>query len=334
MHSPAPPLLAIIADDLTGALDAAAPFAGRGLRVEVALSAEVVPEAVASGAQVISVSTRSREVPADAARAAVATALAGLPPGTRLFKKVDSRLKGNIAAELGAFPEGPALAAPAIPDFGRVVQNGCVCGFGVAEPIPVAPPLGRPAVVPDTLTDDDLHAALQDAGDALLIGARGLARALAIRMTGQGEETAPTLPGPRALLIVGSRDPITMAQVASLDGVPHLAAPNGVIPDAEDADITLIQATQGNEAVDGTVVAANLAQSLRAMPTPDTLFLTGGATAEAVLSAQGIRTLHLLGEVLPGLPVARAGDLTIVAKSGGFGPEDTLVRLVRMIRGD
>ena len=35
------PTLAIIADDLTGALDSAAPFAGRGLRAVVALDPTV-----------------------------------------------------------------------------------------------------------------------------------------------------------------------------------------------------------------------------------------------------------------------------------------------------
>ncbi|WP_435169890.1 four-carbon acid sugar kinase family protein [Falsirhodobacter sp. 1013] len=332
MHSDTLPLLAIIADDLTGALDAAAPFAGRGLRVEVALSPDAVPEAVDTGAQVISVSTRSREVGAEAARAAVKTALAGLPAGARLFKKVDSRLKGNIAAELSAFPDGPALAAPAIPDLGRVVQDGRVAGFGVADPIAVASRLGRPAAIPDTATEEEMRAALAHAGDALLIGARGLARALAVQLTGQKDEDAPALAGPRGMLIVGSRDPITLAQLAALEGVRPVQAPNGMIPETPTADITLIQATQGDDRVDGTVVAANLAHGLRALPTPDTLFLTGGATAEAVLSAQGIRTLRLLGEALPGLPVAQAAGMTIVAKSGGFGAEDTLACVIRMIR--
>ena len=58
----------------------------------------------------------------------------------------------------------------------------------------------------------------------------------------------------------------------------------------------------------------------------------GGSEAGAVyILYLGIERLRLLGECLPGLPVAVAGDLTIVAKSGGFGDEDTLVRVARMI---
>ena len=42
-----------------------------------------------------------------------------------------------------------------------------------------------------------------------------------------------------------------------------------------------------------------------------------GATAAAVLDRLGLACLHLLGECLPGLPVCRAGDFTIVTKSAG-----------------
>ena len=69
----------------------------------------------------------------------------------------------------------------------------------------------------------------------------------------------------------------------------------------------------------------------------DAVFLTGGATAEAVLEAMGIGTLDLHGECLPGLPVARAvsgaGALTVIAKSGGFGDENTLIGLAGMFDG-
>lgn len=81
--------LAIVADDLIGALDAAPPFPNRGLAVRVATRAEVLGQALA-GAEVVAGSTRSH----------------------------------NIAAELAAFPEGPVLAVPALPEFGRVVRGG------------------------------------------------------------------------------------------------------------------------------------------------------------------------------------------------------------------
>jgi D-threonate/D-erythronate kinase len=336
--------LAIIADDLTGALDSAAPFAGRGCRVEVALRPEAAADACAQGADIVAVSTRSRESTVADAKAAVARAAAALPPGTRIFKKIDSRLKGHIEAELSALNFSRALVAPAIVDFGRVVKDGAVTGFGVEGAIPIAPILGRFAersIIPDLGSDAEMRAALDRADDAdLLVGARGLAEALARRLTGVEEPAAPALPGPRGILVVGSRDPITLAQVEALrsqEDVMHVPAPNGIF-DAHrvlgaGASLVLVQAMPGDRAVRPDEVAVNLAEHLRPVVADrcDTLFLTGGATAEAVLGAMGVDRMRLLGECLPGLPVGAAGDLTIVAKSGGFGDVGTLVRVAEMI---
>ena len=96
-------LLAIIADDLTGAQDTAAPFAARGAGVRMAMSPAAVPDALAHGPHVLVICTDSREIPADQARARVVQTLANLPGSVPLFKKIDSRLKGNIAAELAGF---------------------------------------------------------------------------------------------------------------------------------------------------------------------------------------------------------------------------------------
>src|SRR5690606_26473422 len=93
------PELAIIADDLTGALDTAAPFAMRGLSTHAALGVDSISEALSAGPRVLTVSTDSREVAPDIARKRVAEIVAVLPKGTKIFKKIDSRLKGNIAAE-------------------------------------------------------------------------------------------------------------------------------------------------------------------------------------------------------------------------------------------
>lgn len=338
--------LAILADDLTGALDAAAPFAARGMTVDVALHPPVVADLVTQGADVVAVSTRSRELAPREARAAVALAASGLPPGVRLFKKIDSRLKGPIEAELSALDFRRALVAPAIPDFGRIVRGGAVTGFGVPSPLPIGPALGAFAgrsLVPDIATERDMAAALEAAGDVdLLIGARGLAEALARRATGRDEPAAAVPAGPRGVFVVGSRDPITTAQAAALrrrGGVRFVPAPNGAFdPSAAahgDTGLVLVQALPAVPEMTAGQVAINLARGLHPALTSrcETLLLTGGATAEAVLGEMGIDRVRLLGECLPGLPVATAGNLTIVAKSGGFGDGDTLVRVARMIRG-
>jgi uncharacterized protein YgbK (DUF1537 family) len=64
------------------------------------------------------------------------------------------------------------------------------------------------------------------------------------------------------------------------------------------------------------------------------LMLAGGDTARAALRALGAPGLKLLGEVLPGVPLGTVGDHQILTKSGGFGGDDTLIALTRMLRGD
>lgn len=331
------PELAIIADDLTGALDAAAPFAMRGIRTAVALGVDGLGEAIAGGARVIGVSTDSREIAPQQAREAVRAAIAALPVGTKLFKKVDSRLKGNIEAELDAIPHDRSLVIPAIPAFGRWIRDGRLGGFGVATPIDIRHRLGRHAAVatiPDIATQADIEAAAATVYD-LPIGARGLAEALALRMAPDTGAPDVLLRNPRAFLVIGSTDPITLTQLARLrQGQPdidYIAAPNGHAEAApRSAPLTVVQATPGASSSDGKTVAAALAATVsRLAPPPGSLLvLSGGATAQVILRHLGVRALSVIGEVLPGLPLASANGLTFVTKSGGFGDEDTLLRLL------
>lgn len=328
--------LAIIADDLTGALDAAAPFALRGIRTVVALNAAALPGALASGARVVGLSTDSREIAPDAARQAVRRALGMLPGGTAVFKKVDSRLKGNIAAELDATRHKRALVAPAIPAFGRITRNGQIVGFGIPHPIDIAARLGRhaeSALIPDIATADDMDRALSQPHD-LCIGARGLSEAIARRMAPDVQAPRFTVSAPAAYCIIGSTDPITLAQLDHLRGTsPHLtyiAAPNGVAAHrAPGPGLMLIQAVPGAKQATGRAVATELGASLlRLSPPPGSLLvISGGATAQTVLHMLGIETLDVLGEIQPGLPIACGGGLTVVTKSGGFGEPDSLSRL-------
>ncbi|RYE09558.1 MAG: four-carbon acid sugar kinase family protein [Hyphomicrobiales bacterium] len=332
------PELTIVADDLTGALDTAAPFAMRGIRTVVALNPEALPEAIASGARIVSVSTDSRELSPAGASSTVERAIAALPAGTRLFKKIDSRLKGNIEAELDPLPHTRSLVIPAIPAFGRLVQGGSLHGAGVSEPIGIAARLGRhagAATIPDIRTQADIEAAL--AGDFdLLVGARGLAEAMAVAMAPEPRVPGIELPSGPAYCVIGSTDPITVEQLRRLRRrLPELAciaAPNGEAPIglAAAGPLTIIEATQGTAPADARTVAAALARSLvRLSPPPGALLvLSGGATAQAILEQMHVHILDLVGEALPGLPLATAGDLTVVTKSGGFGDENTLLRLL------
>lgn len=76
------PRVALVSDDLTGALDAAAPFLAVGKYCVVATDLAALKAALAAGAEVVAVSLNSREGTAEEAarrvREAVGT-LAGVP---------------------------------------------------------------------------------------------------------------------------------------------------------------------------------------------------------------------------------------------------------------
>lgn len=342
----------IIADDLTGALDSAVALAG-GLRCVVARRPGDVGEALALGADVVSVSTGSREGSADAARAAVAAALdaVGALPEI-VFKKVDSRLKGHVAEELAVLAarsgRSRALVAPAIPAQGRSVVGGKLVGTGVAEPIDVAARLAGSALgpdIPDTRTEKDLDAALERAqvGDepALLVGAAGLAAAVARKLAGGAAPIPrPPLAAP-ILLAIGSHDPITLAQVERLAETGEVAfatAPDGNCPASAGGGVVRMVAVEGRRfdpRAAGQRFAEGIARLVKAGKI-GTLFACGGETADAILGALGRGTLVIEGEVLPGVPVSSIviDDIRMqfVTKSGGFGDESALASVVAAVR--
>jgi 4-hydroxythreonine-4-phosphate dehydrogenase len=128
----------ILADDLTGAADCAIAFAKQGMASVVAWGAG--PES--GEASVVSVDVDSRRFPAVAAVSRqLAAQAAHWRPGVRLYKKIDSTLRGQPAAELAAQLAALAAAggsaplavvAPAFPATGRVTLGGRVVVNGMA----------------------------------------------------------------------------------------------------------------------------------------------------------------------------------------------------------
>jgi D-threonate/D-erythronate kinase len=119
--------LLILADDLSGAADCAIGFAGAGRRTIVTLEATWTQTHESAGAVAVDTDTR-RLTPAEAsARTAAAYAAMG-GRGQRLYKKIDSTLRGNWAAEVAGLQAlaGMAIVAPAFPATGRTVRDGRV----------------------------------------------------------------------------------------------------------------------------------------------------------------------------------------------------------------
>ena len=115
----------IIADDLSGAADCAIGFAAHGARTVVALDAAAAAEV--GGADVVAADVDSRRMaPADAAARNLEAWRCGTAPHRRLYKKIDSTLRGNWAAETAVLQPvaGLAVVAPAFPATGRVTRDG------------------------------------------------------------------------------------------------------------------------------------------------------------------------------------------------------------------
>jgi len=162
----------IIADDLTGACDAAVPFATRGLRVVAWLDPDVP---VPAEAAVVALSTESRNLAPEGARESIRNVAQRWPvAGTRiLFKKIDSMLRGSpgaeIAAALDAFGCETAVVTPAFPAMGRTVELGRLRIAGSdAGPIDVAACLRAQGLdsarfrVVDAASDADLDRAVAE----------------------------------------------------------------------------------------------------------------------------------------------------------------------------
>lgn len=120
----------ILADDLTGAADCAIAFARRGLDTVVTWG-----DGDVGTAAVVSVDADSRRLPAAEASARQCAVLAARGrPGQRLYKKIDSTLRGQPAAETAALLAALrrqnrrtlAFVAPAFPATGRTTEGGRV----------------------------------------------------------------------------------------------------------------------------------------------------------------------------------------------------------------
>jgi len=234
----------ILADDLTGALDSAAAFAG-----DVPVYLDIPDTGDTSSCPVSVVATATRDVPVESLPQLLAPSLRWLGDAKLAFKKVDSLLRGNTFAECahiaraGGF--GKLVFAPAFPKQGRVTIDGRQWVIPPGEPRANRQPVGDalPATLfsalgltvaplaesspdrlsvwmPEVRSDDDLArvAAMSMRTDArrwLWCGSAGLAHAFAAnrRLAPDPRRVAPpkVTPGP-VLLISASRHPVLREQ--------------------------------------------------------------------------------------------------------------------------
>ena len=140
------PRYVLVADDLTGANDTGVQLLNHGLAADVTIEDRASPAtagtSLPAGAQALVFDTESRNIPAGEAAGRVGSVAASLKScagQTVFYKKVDSTLRGNVAAEVRALADGLGLRTvvftPAFPRNHRVVRDGVlyVDGTPVAE---------------------------------------------------------------------------------------------------------------------------------------------------------------------------------------------------------
>jgi uncharacterized protein YgbK (DUF1537 family) len=358
------PDIRILADDLTGALDSAVAFAG-GQGIGVTWHRSAVP----GSRMAVDLGTREED-----ARTAVARNRAlgsWLAAGDLRFKKIDSLLRGHVAAEIAACLESGnyrrTVIAPAFPFQGRITRDGRQWRARPAMEL-VGPDLthllarharvatARPGEAPeapivfyDAATDADLDrivdSEIGNSASTLWVGSGGLAEALSRRLstvpTGKVELAAPFVG------LIGTDHPVTRDQVDRFRAglgegclrvehdLPAVAA-DLIERMARGAPSLVSVAVSGDRPAAARRIEEVFAALLRAVPPPGTLLVTGGETLRSVCTALGGDRLIATGEMEPGLPVScmQGGvrhGMTIVSKSGGFGRPDLLLRIVEPI---
>ena len=342
----------VLADDATGALECASVLAGLGFDVALTLDAE--PQ-LCSG--ILVADTESRHLlAADAGRR-----IGRWPERTAaaIFKKTDSTLRGNIAAELLALlSRGPLVYVPAYPKLGRTVLDGRLLVNGipvdqtefardalhpvrssvVAHLFPAGSVVSirdakqlacflalREAKIAicDAASDEDLRAIAESlrGNEVTVAGPSGFIGHWASLGTFPRKLPAVAPVVHKWLVVCGSRHPRSRRQA-------HLAERSGLT-------VLLSAQEELSPEAAATELARRAVKCIGECPRgpagrpvlPLGVVVMGGDTAWALWRALGISHLTPLPEVLPGVAACLSGDLLFVTKAGGFGEDDLVTRV-------
>lgn len=355
--------LALMADDLTGALDSAAPFTVMA-PVQVAWS----DNAFAPGERLRALDGDTRDIATHQAQERVGQWLARSASADIAFKKLDSLLRGNTVAELEICCRcdryATVIVAPAFPAQQRITINGVQHRRedGKAAWQPIGPSLltalpgaravaagqvkgGSGVFVCDAYRQDDLDLIARSqawARPVLWCGTSGLARALS------GGSRAIT-PGPfgQILILMGSHHDATQVQLSEVErewpgtqvqgvgqdpaGTAHRLA--RTLASRSLAHLWMTEAMARSAAADwfNTVF-----EVLIGLCRPDVVICGGGETSRRLCAAAKVGSLVVEGEWQAGLPVSLIQDgpwanTHLVTKAGAFGSPRTLAALVTAI---
>ena len=320
--------LLALADDLSGALEVGAKLAAQGISTAVTTSPEV--SVARTDALVIDTETRHLNR-GEAERKVFHLVRAGRNADIPfLYKKTDSTLRGNIAAELSGiaavYPLSPVAYIPAYPQMGRTVREGRLYVFGVPveetefardprNPVStgnihemLAESRNLPNVtVYDAETDEQVVTAVQSVG--------------------------PLLCGPACLVDhLGDKLRLPKSEPPALPAIQSCLAVNGTVHEVSRRQMEYAEAhgwsyseppwmlLKGENAAPSGAAVRDLIDKTGI----DAVAIFGGDMAYAVTEAFGQMVLTPLGEVVEGVSVSLLGKLVFITKAGGFGPVDVL----------
>lgn len=335
--------LRILADDLTGALDTAGCFLGPGQTLPLIFDAGSVPQ---NGS--CALSTETRDVDESEALRRMAAYQAAFDGFDGIaFKKVDSLLRGHVAAEIASIVRhggfDTAVLAPAFPALGRLTRAGrqwaklaghdeyrtvgpdltsefARFNIDVRKDLAVLDKSGVPRVfLCDAESDDDLMHIVDQGkrnGRVLWCGSAGLAEAIA------GDITPLALSAGRLLVICGTRHPVATLQVKRLceDEPAALAS----LPPGYDATVAtriingrLQKGTWAALAVDfpdlppaeaRRLLERTLNDVLPGLDRPDAVIVMGGDTLAVCNDVLGVSRLTVRGLLARGIAVSEFSD--------------------------
>ena len=360
------PQCVLIADDLTGACDAAVQFRLRGAPSIVTLDWESDHLINEHAINAFTTDSRDQNSSVTAVRIQrIAAMTSKLQPRT-IFKKIDSLMRGNPGQEIKTafdiFGCDLAIITPAFPEMGRTVLNGRleVHGDRGWKPLHLTTLLRSQGLTDhrhassllahevggdvrfislDIARKEDLRKTVSDAlqlnRHILWAGSAGLASALAeilFPIPAKQDVHVPChLP---VLFCIGSDHSVTTAQIRALRNQRRTTLLNAFTDDPSSAEKHLGKGSHVILTIPRNQVTSARLQSFleRSRDSASAILLSGGDTASAICRALSAREINLCGEVVTGLPwgLLNGGLLDnsfVATKSGAFGREDALIQV-------
>ncbi|MDD3569728.1 MAG: four-carbon acid sugar kinase family protein [Lachnospiraceae bacterium] len=404
-------MIAIIADDLTGANDTGVQYKKNGYSTTVKIMNDNdITSKMFKTSDVVVINTDSRPLSSKDAYNTVyslAKNLDTLDDIEYIYKKVDSLMRGNPAPELEAIIDATeakvAIVASAFPDNGRIVTDGTLMmpdnkhvditnifntetkkkavNVRIINIREGAESLkaymerqmenGTSIFVFDTISNEDL-AIISDAsmlieGKKVFCGSAGLAKQLGRKKKAEikyddtvfivvGSRSATTAHQVRLaketfklpIVLVNSNDiiedryekAVTDAVERSLEFYNNGQKLVIVAIDSLFQEYTLVLRESGTDTEKSLKIAQSLGDIVKRLYNdikPVTFIATGGDTAFQICDFLGSDGMELTDEIVPGVPIGIlregiADGSSMVTKSGGFGEEDTIVKVINYLR--